>query len=469
MPLRRPVAGTVNVTVNTAGGTSAISAADEFTYLAAPTVTAISPSSGPLAGGDTVTITGTGFTGATAVKFGSTDAAAYSIVSDTEITATSPASPAGTVDITVTTPGGTSATAPADQFTYNPPPDVTCISPTSGTTAGGTMVTICGTGFEGVTDVKFGGVSAIWFSGDTSTQVRAQPDGGAAGTVDVTVISPNGTSAVSPADQFTFVADPMVIAATTTPVPTSTQNTSAGSDDTPGGTNVQGQAVVVAPPVTSSVDVNVGGNSAVSQVTVTGSGVGEMIVTGTVQSGPGPGMPAAPGEVYQYLTLVPARYSTITGAEIVFSVPESWFAEHTLSPGAIALNRYANSQWNTLPTRILKTENGHVFFSSASPGFSYFAIIGISRSSADVGSEEPAQEQTPVALSHNNVTQAAEKPAPAATTAAPVPPTSKAEPPVFLIVLAFIGIGGVALVAVGIVARRWWIRRQNPALFRKME
>ena len=195
------------------------------------------------------------------------------------------------------------------------------------------MVTICGTGFDGVTDVKFGGVSAIWFSGDSSTQVRAQSAGGAAGTVNVTVITPNGTSAISPADEFTYVADPVVIVATTTPVPTSTQDTSGDSDDTPGGTNVQGQAVAVAQPAaTSSVDVNVGGDSAVSQVTVTGSGVGGMIVTGTVQSGPGPGMPAAPGEVYQYLRLVPARYSTITGAEIVFSVPESWFAEHTLSP-----------------------------------------------------------------------------------------------------------------------------------------
>jgi hypothetical protein len=83
----------------------------------APTVTSISPTSGPTAGGTTVTITGTGFTGATAVSFGGTAAASFSFVSDTSMTAVSPAG-TGTVDVTVTGPGGTSATSSADQFTY---------------------------------------------------------------------------------------------------------------------------------------------------------------------------------------------------------------------------------------------------------------------------------------------------------------------------------------------------------------
>ena len=64
--------GQVDVTVVGPGGTSATSSADQFTYLAAPTVTGISPTSGPEAGGTQCTITGTGFTGATAVNFGGT-------------------------------------------------------------------------------------------------------------------------------------------------------------------------------------------------------------------------------------------------------------------------------------------------------------------------------------------------------------------------------------------------------------
>ena len=66
------------------GGTSPTSAADQFTYTAAPAVTGLSPTSGPAAGGTSVTITGTGFTGATAVDFGTTAATSYTVVSNTD-------------------------------------------------------------------------------------------------------------------------------------------------------------------------------------------------------------------------------------------------------------------------------------------------------------------------------------------------------------------------------------------------
>ena len=85
----------------------------------APTVTAVSSASGPLAGGISVTITGSGFTGATAVNFGSAPASSFTVNSDSQITATSPAATSvGPVDVTVTTLDGTSATSTADQYTY---------------------------------------------------------------------------------------------------------------------------------------------------------------------------------------------------------------------------------------------------------------------------------------------------------------------------------------------------------------
>ncbi|MDK9716482.1 MAG: choice-of-anchor D domain-containing protein [Trichlorobacter sp.] len=84
-----------------------------------PTISSVTPSSGFASGGTAVTITGSNLTGATAVKFDATDAAGLSEVSDTQATATSPAGVVGqTVDLTVTTPGGTSATSSADLFTY---------------------------------------------------------------------------------------------------------------------------------------------------------------------------------------------------------------------------------------------------------------------------------------------------------------------------------------------------------------
>jgi hypothetical protein len=89
---------------------------------AAATVTGVSPGSGPVSGGTSVTIAGSGFAGATAVNFGSTAASSFTVNSDTSITATAPAATAvGTVDVTVTTPSGTSATSSADQFTYTYP------------------------------------------------------------------------------------------------------------------------------------------------------------------------------------------------------------------------------------------------------------------------------------------------------------------------------------------------------------
>jgi hypothetical protein len=91
-----------------------------------PAVTSLSPTSGPASGGTSVTITGTDFTGASAVKFGGTAAASFAVNSDTQITATSPAG-SGTVDVTVTTIGGTSATSASDEFTFVPAPTVTAI------------------------------------------------------------------------------------------------------------------------------------------------------------------------------------------------------------------------------------------------------------------------------------------------------------------------------------------------------
>jgi IPT/TIG domain len=84
-----------------------------------PAVTGVSPSTGLAAGGTSVTISGTGFTGATGVTFGGTAATAVVVVSPNIITATSPAKAAGTYDVRVTTPKGTSAIGGlADNFIY---------------------------------------------------------------------------------------------------------------------------------------------------------------------------------------------------------------------------------------------------------------------------------------------------------------------------------------------------------------
>ena len=83
-----------------------------------PTVTNVNPNNGTTGGSTPVTITGTNFTGTTTVNFGSVAVSGFVVVNSTTITTNTPAGSPGTVDVTVTTPGGTSAINPSDQYTY---------------------------------------------------------------------------------------------------------------------------------------------------------------------------------------------------------------------------------------------------------------------------------------------------------------------------------------------------------------
>ncbi|MDP1573737.1 MAG: IPT/TIG domain-containing protein [Coxiellaceae bacterium] len=238
----------ISATANTAAGgpynvaasaPSATSVNFALTNTGVPTVTGISPTAGPTAGGTSVVITGTNFTGATAVKFASTDATTYTVNSATQITATSPAGSAGVVDVTVTTGGGTSATGSADQFTYTAAPTVTGISPTTGPIAGGTSVVITGTNFTGATAVKFASTDATTYTVNSATQITATSPAGSAGIVNVTVTTAGGTSATSSADQFTYTAVPTVTGISPTAGPTA-----GGTSVVITGTNFTGATAV---------------------------------------------------------------------------------------------------------------------------------------------------------------------------------------------------------------------------------
>jgi hypothetical protein len=177
--------------------------------LSLPVVTGISPASGAAAGGDTVTVTGTGFTAASSVQFGSVPATDLNVASDTQLTVTSPPPNAsGAVDVTVYTGEAFSDASSADLFTYGSgaaAPTVTGVSPASGAAGGGDTVTVTGTGFTGATSVQFGSVAATNLSIVSDTQLTVtSPPPNASGTVDVTVTTPAGTSAASTADQFTY-------------------------------------------------------------------------------------------------------------------------------------------------------------------------------------------------------------------------------------------------------------------------
>ena len=150
-----------------------------------PFVSNVSPSSGPVAGGTAVTITGTDFAAGATVKFGATAATNVVVVSSTTITATTPAGSAGAVTVTVTVSGQSGSLT--NGFTYVVPPTVSSVSPSSGSTAGGTAVTITGTNFVAGATVTFGSAAATNVVVVSSTTITATTPAGSAGAVAVTV------------------------------------------------------------------------------------------------------------------------------------------------------------------------------------------------------------------------------------------------------------------------------------------
>jgi hypothetical protein len=203
-------AGTIDVFVMNSSGSSAANSGDHFTYYAppAPTVSGVSPNTGPVAGGTVVTIGGSNFTGATSVLFGTVAASSFTVNSASQITATAPAESPATVDVFVINSSGSSSANSGDHFTYYAPPapTVSGASPNTGPTTGGTVVTVGGNNFTGATAVMFGNVAASSFTVNSATQITATAPPEAAGTVDIRVTTPGGTSPASSSDQFTFAA-----------------------------------------------------------------------------------------------------------------------------------------------------------------------------------------------------------------------------------------------------------------------
>ncbi len=151
-----------------------------------------------------MTITGTNFTGASAVKFATSAATSVVVVSSTKITAKTPAHAAGMVNVQVVTPAGTSAVVAADKYTYEGVPTITSVAPKSGPPGGAQAVTITGTNFTGASAVKFATSAATSVVVVSGTKITAKTPAHAAGIVNVQVVTPAGTSAVVAADKYTF-------------------------------------------------------------------------------------------------------------------------------------------------------------------------------------------------------------------------------------------------------------------------
>jgi hypothetical protein len=162
-----------------------------FVFHAPPAINSFSSTSGKT--GDTITITGTYFTGATAVAFGGIPAASFTVNSFTTITAVVANGASG--NVTVTSPYGTGTLG---GFTYYPPPTITSFTPATGGL--GTGITITGTNFTGASRVLIGSVPAASFTVQSASAITAVIDEGATGSIVVTALGGTATSA----DVFTF-------------------------------------------------------------------------------------------------------------------------------------------------------------------------------------------------------------------------------------------------------------------------
>jgi formylglycine-generating enzyme required for sulfatase activity len=196
--------GPRDVTLATPWGTTTRTSG--FTYFPPPTVTGVTPSVGPAAGGTVITITGTNFTGATSVKLGTKAATGVTVVNANTITAVTPVHSAGVKNLSVTTPGGTATLSGA--FTYFAGPSISGVAPSTGPVEGGTLITINGANLASTTSVSIGGVPSVGFTVVSATKVTALTPPGAAGARNVTVTTPWGTTTRTNA--FTYVAMPAV-------------------------------------------------------------------------------------------------------------------------------------------------------------------------------------------------------------------------------------------------------------------
>ena len=228
-----------------------------YIYDPPPTLTSISPNVGSPLGGTAVTLSGSNFVGGATVTIGGSAATNVTVVNGTTITASTPANSLGTVNVTVTNPDGDSATL-SGGFTYvsYPPPSLASISPSSGSTNGGTSVTLSGSNFVSGATVKFGNNAAVNVVVVSSGTITAFTAPATAGTVNVTVVNPDGQSG-SLSNAFTFKSPPTLtsVSPTTGPFSGGTSVTLSGVNFVSGATVAFGNAAATNVVVVNSTTI----------------------------------------------------------------------------------------------------------------------------------------------------------------------------------------------------------------------
>ena len=350
---------TGDVSVTTAAGTATKAG---FVFVAAPSITNFTPTNA--ASGATVTITGSDFTGATAVNFGGTAASSFNVVNATSIQAV--VGTGATGDVSVTTPAGTATKA---GFVLVVPPTITQFTPTAAKI--GETVTILGTNFTNASAVRFGNVNARSFTVQNDNLITAALANGASGNIQV--VTPNGTATIS---GFRFLKTIKI---------KSFSPDSAKTNDT---------ITITGENFTEVIDVAFGGTAASSftilndTMILAAVGAGS---TGDISLKDSTGSVNAPGFVYLSVPSIGSFSPTTAKRDEIVSIYGNEFLEvSNVLFGGVACNSFTVISNTQIDARVGNGNSGNVTVVSANgsdskPGFIFGTSIGINQQGNTTG------------------------------------------------------------------------------------
>jgi len=177
--------GTVDVSLTSDGQTSTLSRA--FRYVQGVSIDSVTPASGPVAGGNAITVRGSGFAVGLDLRIGALSASSIRIVDGTTIEAVVPPGAAGLVDVVVVQQGAIYRLN--DGYSYEGAYDFHLVTPSAGSQAGGTLVSLIGSGFPADVRVRFGNRFATHVAVKSDNLITCKTPPGDLGIVPVTVIS----------------------------------------------------------------------------------------------------------------------------------------------------------------------------------------------------------------------------------------------------------------------------------------
>lgn len=188
-------------------------------------------------------------------------------------------------------------------------------------------------------------------------------------------------------------------------------------------------------------------------------------------------IPGSPTAYYINININWIREDAIKEGAIRFSVDKGWLKDQGITTADLVMMRYHDNTWSEIPTLMEKYSNGRYYYVATTSRFSYFAItrkraatsttIPTVMSTDTITQQIKSEFTTSPTTGPVTPTPVRTKTVTTPTTIPPAPQTESPEFPTIWIVCGVMGFAGVIL-SIAFV-RRWWIRRQNPALFRKYD